>query len=88
LYGDRGRDSIDTVKVGSVHLFQELSGIGGERLDIASLALGINGVERQTRLAGTAHAAYDSQLIARYIDIDILEVMNAYAAKTNFVIHT
>ncbi len=45
LDGDGGRQPVDVVDVGLLHHVEELTRIGRERLDIAPLALGIDGVE-------------------------------------------
>ena len=37
--GDGGREALDVVDVRLLHLAQELAGVGGERLDVAALAL-------------------------------------------------
>jgi hypothetical protein len=44
--GDRWTQTLDHVDIGSIHLTEELPGIRGERFDIATLALGKNGVKR------------------------------------------
>jgi hypothetical protein len=38
--------------IGLLHHFEELARIGGQRLDIAPLAFGIDGVEGEARFAG------------------------------------
>ena len=45
--GDRGRQTLDEVDIGLVHLPQELTGIGRQRLDVTALAFGVDRVERQ-----------------------------------------
>jgi hypothetical protein len=45
-----------------LHLAQELAGVGRQRLDVAALALGVEGVEGQRRLARAGHAGEDHQL--------------------------
>ena len=40
----------DEVDVGLVHLPEELAGVGRQRLDVAALPFGVDGVERQGRL--------------------------------------
>ena len=40
------------VDVGFFHLTEELAGVGGEGLDVAALALGVDGVERERGFAG------------------------------------
>ena len=47
---DRRRQALDEVDVGLVHLAEELPGVGGQRLDVAPLALGEDRVEGQARL--------------------------------------
>ena len=42
-----GGQALDEVDVRLVHLAQELPGVGREGLDVAALALGVNGVEGQ-----------------------------------------
>jgi len=42
---DRRREALDDVDVGLLHLAQELAGVRGERLHVAALALGVDGVE-------------------------------------------
>ena len=57
--GDGGRDAVDLVDFGLFHALQELAGVGGERLHIAPLALGIDGVENERRFAGAGDAGHD-----------------------------
>ena len=66
--------------IGLLHHLEELARVGGEALDVAPLALGIDGVERQARLAAAAEPGDHDQRIAREIDIEPLEVMLARAA--------
>ena len=49
--GNRRADALDRVDIGLFHPFEELAGVGRQRLDIAALPLGIDGVERKRRLA-------------------------------------
>ena len=44
-----GRQALDEVDVGLVHLAEELAGVRRQRLDVAALALGEDRVERQAR---------------------------------------
>ena len=48
---DRRRQPLDDVDVGLVHLPEELAGVRTERLDVAALAFGVDGVEGEARLA-------------------------------------
>jgi hypothetical protein len=59
---------------------QELPRVGGQRLDVAPLALGVDGVEGQRRLARAGQAGDHDQLVPREVEIDVLEVVRARAA--------
>jgi hypothetical protein len=73
--GDRGREAFDHVHVRLLHLAQELPGVGGERLDVAALALGVDRVERERRLARAGQAREDDELVARQRQRDVLQVV-------------
>ena len=79
--GDGRREAVDGVEVGFVHLPEELAGIAGERLDVAALALGVDGVERERGLARAGKARDDHELVARDVDVDVLQVVLARAAN-------
>ena len=63
------------VDIRLLHLPQELPRVGGQRLHVAALPLGINGIESQRTLSGAGQPGHDHQLIARDIEADILEIM-------------
>src|SRR5262249_46329033 len=63
-----------------LHHLQELPGVGGERLHVAALALGIDGVEGERRLARAGQPGEHHELVARDLDVDALEVVLARAA--------
>ena len=71
-----GRDAVDPVGVGLVEPFEELAGVGRERLDVAPLPLGVERVERQRALARPAHARQDDQPVERQVEVDPLEVVD------------
>ena len=48
---DRRGEAVDEVYVGLLDAFEELACIGGQGLDVATLALGVNGIEGERRLA-------------------------------------
>src|SRR5207302_2037246 len=50
--GDGRRKTLDDVDIRTFHLIEELARVGGKRFDVTPLALGINCVERERRLAG------------------------------------
>ncbi len=75
LDGDRRAQAVDAVHVGPLHLVEELAGVSGKRLDVAPLALGVDGVERQRRFSRTAEAGDDGERVARNLDADVLQIV-------------
>ena len=73
--GDSGAEALDVVDVGLLHAAEELAGVGGEGLHVAALALGVDGVEGEAALAGARDAGDDDELVARDLDVDVLEVV-------------
>ncbi len=84
---DRGAQPLDEVDVWLVHLAQELAGVGAQRLDVASLALGEDRVEGQARLARAREPGEDDQGIAREIERDVLEIVLPGAPDDELVGH-
>ena len=72
---DRRREPVDRVDVGLVHLPEELTRVGRERLDVAALTLRVEGVEGKARLPGPGEAGDDDELLARQLDGDVAEVV-------------
>jgi hypothetical protein len=66
--------------VGLLHHLEELPRVGGQALDVAPLALGVDRVERQARLARAGEPGDHDQRVARQIDVDPLEIVLARAA--------
>ncbi len=85
--GDRGRQALDEVDVGLVHLAEELAGVGRQRLDIAPLALSEDRVEGQARLARAGQAGKDDQRVPRQIQRDVLEVVFSCTTHDQAVCH-
>ena len=77
---DGRREAVDQIDVRLLHLLEELPGVGGQRLDVPPLALGVDGVEGERRLARARQAGDDHQLVPRDVDVDVLEVVDAGAA--------
>ena len=75
------------VDVGLLHHLEKLAGVGAQGLDIAPLALGIDRVEGEGRLAAARQAGDDDEGIARQVDIDVLEVMLARTADADVAQH-
>ena len=80
LDGDGRRQAVDLVDVRLLHHLEELAGIGRQALDVAALALGIDGVEGERRLARARQAGHHDQLVARQVEVDVLEIVLAGAA--------
>src|SRR5439155_181379 len=74
---DRGREPLDRVDLGLLHLLEELPRVGGERLDVAALALGVDGVEGERGLARAREPRQDDELVPGELHVDVLEVVLA-----------
>jgi hypothetical protein len=83
---DGGRQSVDQIDVWLLHLLEKLARVGRERLHVAPLPFRVDRVEGQRRLAGPAEAGDDHQPIARQIDVDPPEVVDAGAADGDPVV--
>ena len=79
VYRYSGRQAVDIVDVRLFHLAQELARIRRQRLHIAPLALGVYRVKRQRRLARAAQARKYYQLVARYLYVNVFQVVGARA---------
>ena len=82
---DRRREPLDRVHVGLVHLAEELPRVGRQRLDVAALALGVDRVEREARLARAGQARDHDQRVARQRQRDVLEVVLARPGDDDLV---
>lgn len=66
-------------------------GIGRQGVHIAALAFGIDRIERERRFPAAADARDDNELLARDIDIHVLEIMRPGAPdfyEFTFIAHT
>ena len=63
LDGNRWRQAFDGVHIGLFHHRQELAGVGRQGFHVPALAFGIEGVERQRRLAGAGQSGDDDELV-------------------------
>ena len=75
--GDSRGQTLDAVDVRLVHLPQEHARIARERLDVAALTLGKDGVEGQRALTRTGKTRNYHELVAGNLKRDILEVVLA-----------
>ena len=80
LDGDGGRQAVDLVDVRLLHHLQELPRVGRKAFHIAALALGIDGVESERGFARAGQAGEHHELVARDVEVDILEIVLARAA--------
>src|SRR5690606_16432365 len=62
---DRGRQPADALDVRPLELAEELARVGGERLEVAALALGVERVEREARFPGAARPGEDDERALR-----------------------
>ena len=83
LDGDGWRQAFDQIHVRFVQALEELARIGGQRLDVAALAFGIEGVKGQGRLTAARESGDDDQSVAWQVKIDILQVVLAGTADRN-----
>ena len=83
--GDRRGEPFDVVHIGLFHLAEELAGVGGERLDVASLAFGVDRVEGEGGFTGAGHARDDDELVSGDGDVDVLEVVLASATDNDSI---
>src|SRR5690606_39892042 len=71
-----------------LHALEELLCVRRERLDVAALPLGVDGVEGERRLAGAARAGEHDQRAARQIEVDPLQIVLPRVADDDAVFHT
>ncbi len=83
---DGRRQAVDLVDVRLLHLAEELPGVGAQALDVATLALGVDGVEGKARLPGAAESGDDDQPVTRERDRDVLEVVFARATHDELIL--
>ena len=83
---DRRRQAVDLVDVRLLHLAQELAGVRAQALDVAALALGVDGVEGQARLARAGQSGDDDEAVARERDVHVLEVVFSCAAHDELIL--
>ena len=79
--GDRRGDAVDQIYVRLLDALQELARVGRERLDIAPLPFGIDGVKGQRRLSASRNSGHHRQAIVRNLEVDVLQVVNPRAAN-------
>ena len=81
LDGDRRTDVFDGIDFGFVEQIEKLAGVGREGLDVATLALGVKGVEDEGRFAGATQAGDGDVAAEGYVEIEAFEVILTDAAQ-------
>ena len=74
---DRRRQPVDAINVRLLHLTEKLARVGAQRLDVASLPLGVERVEGEAGLARAGQSGDADQFVARQHNRDVLEVVLA-----------
>jgi hypothetical protein len=75
--GNSRGETFDVIYVGFLHLAEELTGISRQRLNIASLTFGKDGIERQGGFARAGETRDNHQFVTRDFYGDILEIVFA-----------
>ncbi len=78
--GDGGRQAVDVIDVGLLHHLEELARVRRQALDVAALALGVDGVEGERGFARARQSREHDERVARDLEIDVLQVVLACAA--------
>ena len=84
----RGREPLDEVDIGLVHLPEELPRVRRQRFDIAALTFGEDRVEGQARLARAGQPGEDDQRVSRKLQRDVLEVVFTCTTHDEAVSHS
>ena len=86
LDGDGGGDAFDFVHVGLLNALEELPGVSGERLDVAPLAFGVDGVESERGLARARDAGDHGDGAVGDVEVDVFQVVDAGAAHADGIL--
>ncbi len=85
LDSDGRREAAQVLHARALELPQELSRVRGQRLDVATLPLGVERVEGEARFARPAHAREDHELALRNLEPIDVEVVLARAEHLDVV---
>ena len=84
LDGDRRRKPFDDVDFGALHLVEKLARVGGKRLNVAALALCVNGVESERGFSRAGKTGDDREAVPGDFDADVFQVVLARAPDYQF----
>ncbi len=79
LDGEHRRKAMDKIDVGALELVEHLTRLRREALHVFAIALGVDRVEGQRRLARAAGAGEDHEFAARQPQLEVLQVVLAGA---------
>ena len=80
--GDGRTEAGNTVDVRLIHHAEKHARVAGQTLDVTALTFGINRIESQARLARARKPSNHDQLVARDINVEVLQVV--LPRTTNF----
>ena len=83
LDGNRRAQPLDRIHVGALDLIQKLPRVGRERLHVAALALGIDGIEGERAFARAGEARDHGERVARNAHADVAQIVLTRAAHGN-----
>ena len=84
---DGGGEPVDVIDVRLLHALEELPRVRGERLDVAPLALGVDGVEGEGGLARAGGSRDDRERASRDLEVEAFEIVLPRAADDDPVLH-
>jgi hypothetical protein len=84
---DGGREAVDPVDVGLLHALEKLPCIGGQRLHVPPLSLGVNRIERERRLPGSRRSRHHRERPPRYVEIESFEVVLSCSSNSDVGLH-
>ncbi len=83
LDGDGRGQALDEIHVRLLHLVEELPRVGGQALDVAALALGVERVEGERGLSRAAEPRDHDELLTRDFQRQVLQVVLAGASDSD-----
>ena len=88
LFDRDGRaDALDRIDCGFLHPLEELLGVRGKGFHVAPLAFGVERVEGERRLAGSARTGEHDERAARQFEIQPLQVVLPSVTNDDAIFH-